>query len=599
VNLATNRSELRRLTTINNLEKLFRAAAVSQGVNNDPINAQICLEPSSAEFLNSTYTLAQGHQSKNNDFRTFCSYAVPEYLASEQDALDCVISQEGRLQHYLDSDPAIPHHSLPTNFYRSYLDDNESNSQILYAAARYGTSLTIRHSKDNEGTVGFISSNLRNHTIGHLFQNLLIDLQNQGIQVVFIDAKNNRPRDNVNSTIRESVYKSIDLSGDLEEDRDSICKLKLKILVSLDTQLNSYVETLLAHRLAPIQAATWGHPCTTGMPSFNAFLSSNNLETPQSSDLYTEQLFKSDNIFCTLNSSKKVTPFTRASLGIPEDANLYGCLQTLYKVHPLMDQVFKDILSGDPKALICLIANPPRLAKHISYRLLQSMGPMHNRVLFFSPTSPVNYRRLAAAMNVSIDSQPFGGGFTTIESLSANVPVVTCDGTNLKSRISSTIAKEMDWQHMVVPQISDLSGAAIKSATGRGKDDSYRIEGIQELQFANIIRLLLRSDPDDLRPRHRLNPNEKISSPKTDFSQSPISEPLIRGFLEVRKTEFALAANNCGLESPAKGRSLRFLQLFCSKLSDSETISLFKNPQKHNVQCSPKLFSKILNGHAL
>ena len=43
-------------------------------------------------------------------------------------------------------------------------------------------------------------------------------------------------------------------------------------------------------RLARVQAATWGHPETTGLPTIDHYLSAEALEPPNSAAHYTERL---------------------------------------------------------------------------------------------------------------------------------------------------------------------------------------------------------------------------------------------------------------------------------------------------------------------
>ena len=46
---------------------------------------------------------------------------------------------------------------------------------------------------------------------------------------------------------------------------------------------------------------------------------------------------------------------TRRDFGLPEDAHLYVCPQTLFKIHPEFDQLLAGILQGDPAGVVVFI----------------------------------------------------------------------------------------------------------------------------------------------------------------------------------------------------------------------------------------------------
>ena len=57
---------------------------------------------------------------------------------------------------------------------------------------------------------------------------------------------------------------------------------------------------LAALRLAPVQAASWGHPETSGLPTIDYYLSAQALEPADAQENYTEKLVALPNLGCWL-----------------------------------------------------------------------------------------------------------------------------------------------------------------------------------------------------------------------------------------------------------------------------------------------------------
>ena len=70
----------------------------------------------------------------------------------------------------------------------------------------------------------------------------------------------------------------------------SIVGCGLDVLIYPEIGMDPLTAKLASMRLARVQAATWGHPETTGLPTIDHYLSAEALEPPNASANYTEQL---------------------------------------------------------------------------------------------------------------------------------------------------------------------------------------------------------------------------------------------------------------------------------------------------------------------
>lgn len=102
------------------------------------------------------------------------------------------------------------------------------------------------------------------------------------------------------------------------------------------------------------QAVWWGHPDTTGIPTIDYFISSD-IEVANAQDYYSEKLIRLRGLGTyferpavpKLWSNASFSTQLKINLGVPNNAHLYFCTQSLFKFHVAFDEVFRGILKKD------------------------------------------------------------------------------------------------------------------------------------------------------------------------------------------------------------------------------------------------------------
>jgi len=137
-------------------------------------------------------------------------------------------------------------------------------------------------------------------------------------------------------------------------------------------------------------------------------------------------------------------PATRADFGLPEGRRLYGCLQSLFKIHPDDDPLLAEILRRDPQGeLILLDGTEPEWREELLRRFAKSMPDVVERVRFLRRQTSEGFLRLTGLMDVMLDPLHFSGGRTTCDALALGVPVVALPSGLLRGRITLGIYRAM------------------------------------------------------------------------------------------------------------------------------------------------------------
>jgi predicted O-linked N-acetylglucosamine transferase (SPINDLY family) len=329
--------------------------------------------------------------------------------------------------------------------------------------------------------LGFVSAHLKNHTIGKLNAGLIERLDRQKFEVVV--CRFDRSDDETTQLLEHTADRTIRLSPNLAQAQKTVAEQKLDAIVYTDIGIEPMSYYLAHARLAPVQCVTWGHPLTTGIPTLDYFISSTDLETAGADAHYTERLAR---LPCLANYYFRPkfapSPKTRADLDVPERGNWYGCLQSLFKLHPDDDQVFASILRQDPDGYLILLAgNFPHWTELVRERFARSMPDVVDRVRFVPQQSPSDFAKLLSLCDVLLDPLHFGGGDTTYQSFAVGTPVVSLPGEFLRSRITHALYCTMGLPGFVAKDTDDYVRRAVTLAS----DKSARAQTSQEILTAS------------------------------------------------------------------------------------------------------------------
>ncbi len=349
------------------------------------------------------------------------------------------------------------------------LDDRRLHEQLakLYTAPQPALPERFR---DGRIHIGFVSGHLREHTIGRLNRGMIRKLPRDRFHVTVFSV--NPPKDELATAIQKSADDYAVVGGAADAARQVILRKRPDILFFCDVGMEPMSYTLALSRLAPLQVVTWGHPVTTGLETLDWFLSSRLLDLPESSAFYTEQLARPERI--TVYYDRVEAPSnlkSRAELGLPADKTVYGCPQTLIKLHPDFDHVLAEILRGDRNGVVALLrGSHENWEKLLLERFARTMPDVADRIIW---TKRQDRRGFLSLMHdVMLDPLHFGGGNTTYESIGVHTPVVTMPSQFLKGRISHALYQQIGMGELC----AESEQAYVQLALRLGTDRDYRDE---------------------------------------------------------------------------------------------------------------------------
>jgi predicted O-linked N-acetylglucosamine transferase (SPINDLY family) len=255
-----------------------------------------------------------------------------------------------------------------------------------------------------------------------------------------------RHDDAVARCIRAYADQQIDLPPALPAARQAILGLNLDALLYTDLGMEGFTWSLAFSRLAPMQAAMWGHPITSGLDSVDYYLSSELAEAAEADANYTEKLIRLKNLPLYYFRPPPAPKRDRAYFNLPEDAHVYGCLQATFKLHPDFDFVLGEILRRDAKAIILIprtrAANWDQM---VTDRLAAAYGQdAVNRIRFIDRVPREDFAALGPVCDATLAPFPFGAGDTSMVAFAEGVPVVTMPTPYLRGRFTHAMYRAME-----------------------------------------------------------------------------------------------------------------------------------------------------------
>jgi protein O-GlcNAc transferase len=325
--------------------------------------------------------------------------------------------------------------------------------------------------------IGFISRFLRTHSIGKVARGLVSRLSREHFEVFVL----NIPPVTMDETARwiqahADHWQVID--GSVAIARQQIAALELDILFYQDIGMEPYSYLLAFSRLAPVQCVSYGHPDTSGIPNMDYYISNDLYEPPGAAEHYSERLVEL-HALPTLAYYFRPTitePLpTRAELGLPTDAHLYVCAQSLFKVHPQMDDAMRRILERDGAGRVVLFAGDcAEWGTQLMQRFRRTMPGVFDRIQFLPRQPYQRFLQVLAAADVALDTMHFNGMNTSIDAFSVGTPVVTLPTGLQRGRFTQAMYRTMDIGWGVASDSDEYANLAVDAATDVERQRSLR-----------------------------------------------------------------------------------------------------------------------------
>ena len=209
-----------------------------------------------------------------------------------------------------------------------------------------------------------------------------------------------------------------------------------RIDILVDLALHSAHNRLLvfARKPAPVQVTFGGYPAGTGLAAMDFRLSDPHLDPPgMDESIYSERTIRlADSFWCYDPLDNHDIAVNALPAG---DAGLitFGCLSNFSKVNDRTLALWANVLRQVENSRLALLA-PEGSHRRSTIEALSAAGVDPGRIQFFPRQSRRAYLQLYHRIDIGLDSFPYNGHTTSLDSFWMGVPVVTLVGKTAVAR---------------------------------------------------------------------------------------------------------------------------------------------------------------------
>jgi protein O-GlcNAc transferase len=257
-----------------------------------------------------------------------------------------------------------------------------------------------------------------------------------------------------------------------------IHEAQLDLLLYPEIGMDATTAKLASLRLAPMQAASWGHPETSGLPTIDFYLSARALEPADAQANYTEKLVALPNLGCWLVPTKEESGKPPA-LDLAADEVVLLCPGNAFKYAPQHDRLLAAIAHRVARSrLVFFRSRPEPLAQKLRERLAESFrragADFERQVTFLPWQSRASFRALLKRADLYLDTVGFSGFNTAVQALECGLPIEAREGRFLRGRLGSGVLRHLGLDELVAPSDEAYVELAVALAADRERRQELR-----------------------------------------------------------------------------------------------------------------------------
>ena len=284
--------------------------------------------------------------------------------------------------------------------------------------------------------VGYVCGLFRDHVLGRYLMPLLREHDRSAFEVICYS--NNRINDAMTEHFRRTAAGWREIASMPDDEVAQLIRRDV-IDVLIDTTLHMEGNRLLvfARKPAPVQVTFAGYPGSTGLETMDYRLTDVHLDPPGMHDAsYIEQSWRLQDTFwcydpCGVDTAVGTLPAaTRGYI-------TFGCLNNFSKTNDGVLDLWAQVLVAVPRSRLMILAHEGSHRQH-ALDALNARGVKPDRVEFAAYRSRSLYLELFRRIDISLDTVPYNGHTTSLDSFWMGVPVVTLVGRTVVGRAGAS-----------------------------------------------------------------------------------------------------------------------------------------------------------------
>ncbi|ADE12438.1 O-linked N-acetylglucosamine transferase family protein [Sideroxydans lithotrophicus] len=315
--------------------------------------------------------------------------------------------------------------------------------------------------------IGYVSPDFRSHPIATVTRRLYALHDRERFEVYGYSL---HPGDN--SEVRRDIEQGCDVFRELSgvDDRaaaETIHRDGIDILIDLAGYTRFSRPEIFAMRPAPLQASYLGMLQTTGADFIDYFMA-DPVVVPAATTarFFAEKIAYLPNSYFLFDNRLQISPqqLTREELGLPAHGFVFCCHNSSYKITPVDLDIWMRLLKRVPGSVLWLYKSSAEVEANLR-REAESRGVEPHRLVFANQAPHATYLARYRMADLFLDTAFYNAQTTAAEALWAGLPVLTCPGVTMASRVASGLLHAIGLEEMIAGSPQQYEECAYRLAT--------------------------------------------------------------------------------------------------------------------------------------
>lgn len=309
-------------------------------------------------------------------------------------------------------------------------------------------SISNQQSKANKKIrVGIVSHFFCNHPVWHAITKGWVNHLNPDVFEIYL-FNTGGTEDDETGLAKLKALSYINCGNSVESSAQFIIDQNLDAVLYPEIGMDTTSKALACLRLAPLQAVSWGHPETTGLPTIDFFLSGALLEPAAAKNYYKEELIALPNLGTYIEEpSVAIADPELQKLGIDLKLPILLCAGSPSKYTPSYDEILVEIAKRLGKCQFVFFNFEENLVGILKKRLhqvfLNAQLEPEQFIKFIPFLKRDAFYGLMRNADLFLDTIGFSGFNTAIQALVCDLPIVTVEGNWMRGRLASAILNRL------------------------------------------------------------------------------------------------------------------------------------------------------------
>ena len=359
--------------------------------------------------------------------------------------------------------------------FRSYFNTIDKLKKFFFKNKEKILSYKVEKINNNKIKVGFVTSDFREHAVGYQIFEVIKNLS-ENLDLELYAYYNNHEEDFLTKKFIK-LFKNWKVVKNIEDKEliEIIHNDNINILIDLSGFSNGNRLEVFFNKPAPIQISWAGYLMSTGLKQIDYVIADINSVSLDEEKQFVEKIIKLNNTWSVLTPEYEIV-LEKVIPSLKNKHITFGSFNEIKKINETMIKIWSDILCQVKNSRLLLISYKfnENEFKNLFIKKFLKKGVNINQLIFENGCVRKDLLNKYNSIDIALDTFPYNGGTTTLESSWMCVPTLVKKGNSFLSKCGESINISLGLNDWIAENDDDYIKKAINFSLNIDKIQSTK-----------------------------------------------------------------------------------------------------------------------------